>query len=222
MLANAVPLEKTFYERPTEVVAAALIGVLLVLEDPEHGTLAGRIVETEAYLDQHDRASHAAPGPTARNRVMFGESGRSYVYFIYGMYHCLNVVARANRAAGAILIRAVEPLVGLETMEKRRPAAKRWQDLASGPGRLTRAFGISPSHHDLSFAEPPLRLLETVATARNPVMASPRIGIQHCADWPLRFFEKDNPCVSRSVLNRTAHLLHGVPWSPDGAPIVRP
>ena len=222
MLANAVPLERAFYERPTEVVAAALIGALLVVEDPVQGTLAGRIVETEAYLDQKDRASHAAPGPTARNIVMFAEPGRSYVYFIYGMYHCLNVVARADRAAGAILIRAVEPLAGLETMAERRSAATRWQDLASGPGKLTRAFGISAAHHDLSFSEPPLRLLAAPDMPGNPVMASPRIGIRHCADWPLRFFESNNPCVSRSMLNRTAHLLHGVPWSPEDTPIVRP
>lgn len=217
LLVGARPLAESFYARPTEVVAPEMIGKLLVL-----GDLAGRIVETEAYLGMMDSASHAAPGVTARNAVMFGPPGRSYVYFIYGMYHCVNAVAREGREAGAVLIRALEPLTGIARMRERRPTARRWQDLASGPGKLTRALGIGPEHYGLKLFEGPLLLMESAAEERPRIAVSPRVGIRHCADWPLRFFEAENPCVSRTMLNQGAKPLKGPPWSPVARRIVRP
>jgi DNA-3-methyladenine glycosylase len=210
ILASVRPLPQSFYSRPTELVAAEMIGKLLVL-----GNLIGRVVETEAYLGMKDRASHASPGVTARNAVMFGDPGYTYVYFIYGMYHCINAVAREGREAGAILIRALEPLSGLDLMKQRRPTAKRWHDLASGPGKLTRAMGIGPQHHGLKLFEGPLLLMEPVGAPVPRIAVSPRIGIRHCADWPLRYFEVDNPCVSRHLLNQRSHHYLGRPWSPE-------
>ncbi|MCW5965880.1 MAG: DNA-3-methyladenine glycosylase [Bryobacterales bacterium] len=198
-LAVAKPLPASFYTRPTVDVARDLLGKLVVF----HGLVA-RIVETEAYLGCEDSASHAAPGPTARNAVMFGPPGVSYVYFIYGMYFCLNAVAHPGdpASAGAVLIRAAEPLRGLGAMRERRSTARRWQDLASGPGKLTRAFGIGRAENGISLVDGPLRFLELPVGEALVVGVSPRIGIRKCADWPLRFFATDHPCVTSSPLNR--------------------
>src|SRR5256712_14172532 len=122
-------LSRSFYKRPTVEVARALLGKVLV-----HGATAGTIVETEAYLGGDDLASHSARGVTPRTRVIFGPPGHAYVYFIYGMYECLNLVAEPEGKPGCVLIRAVDPVCGIATMFRRRPNARRAQDLASGPG----------------------------------------------------------------------------------------
>ena len=154
--------------------------------------VGGIIVETEAYGGADDPASHAFRGPTDRNRAMFGEPGLAYVYFIYGNHFCLNVVAHAPGAAGAVLIRALEPRLGLDTMRGRRKGMAN-RLLTSGPGRLGQALGIDRSHYGLPFAGR-LRLGpgEAVAAA-----ASPRIGIRLAADRPLRFTIPGNRYVSR-------------------------
>jgi DNA-3-methyladenine glycosylase len=193
------PLEATFYARDTAVVARELVGKLLVF-----GDLAGRIVETEAYLGGHDPASHAAPGPTARNQVMFGPPGRAYVYFIYGMYHCLNAVAHNGAQAGAVLFRAVEPLRGLALMHSRRPTARRQIDLASGPGKLTRAFAIGPEHNGACLTGGAVWIGDPLCAATPSLLVSPRVGIRKAADLPLRFFEANSPFVSATPLNRDA------------------
>ena len=131
-------LARSFYGRPTVEVARDLLGKILV-----HGETSGRIVETEAYLGGDDLAAHSAHGLTARTRVIFGPPGHAYVYFIYGMYECLNLVAEPAGQPGCVLIRAVEPLSGIEIMQRRRPAAHKLRELASGPGRLTLALGIT-------------------------------------------------------------------------------
>src|SRR5271157_1798153 len=131
-------LRREFYVRPAPVVARDLLGKILV-----HGETSGRIVETEAYLGEGDGAAHSARGITPRTRVIFGPPGHAYVYFIYGMYDCLNLVAEPDGQPGCVLIRALEPVAGIETMQRRRPAAHTIRDLASGPGRLTLALGIT-------------------------------------------------------------------------------
>src|ERR1700688_1967726 len=113
-------LRRAFYRRPTIEVARDLLGKILV-----HGPTAGLIVETEAYLGGDDLASHSARGITGRTRVIFGPPGHAYVYFIYGMYECLNIVAEPAGSPGGVLIRAIEPLTGIETMQRRRPRARR-------------------------------------------------------------------------------------------------
>jgi len=162
-----------------------------------HGKTAGRIVETEAYLGVDDRAAHAWRGLTERTRVIFGPPGHAYIYFIYGMYECLNFVAEPEGQAGCVLIRALEPLAGIGGMQRRRPTAKRIEDLASGPGKLTRAMGISRKQNGADLTESRLHVREMREHARFEVEVTPRIGIAQCADWPLRFLISGNRFVSR-------------------------
>jgi len=163
-------------------VARECLGKVLV-----HGSTAGRIVEVEAYLGLADRASHAFRGATGRARVMFGPPGHAYVYFIYGMYECVNFVTERDGTAGAVLIRALEPLAGLATMQRRRPKARRVEDLASGPGKLTLAMGITRKLNGADLVAGPLTLRGLREEPAFETAVGPRIGITHCADWPLRF-----------------------------------
>ena len=135
-------LKRAFYARPTIDVARDLLGKVVV-----HGPTAGMIVETEAYPGGEDLASHSARGITPRTRVIFGQPGHAYVYFIYGMYCCLNVVCEPDGTAGGVLVRALEPLTGIEIMQSRRAAARKVEDLASGPGKLTLALAITLQHN---------------------------------------------------------------------------
>jgi len=194
-------LTRTFYERPTVEVARDLLGKVLV-----HGAVAGVIVETEAYLGGDDLAAHSARGITDRTRVIFGPPGYAYVYFIYGMYECLNIVAEPAGQPGCVLIRALEPVAGVEIMQKRRPAAKRLEDIASGPGKLTLALGITRAHNGTDLTRGALVVRAPAEARRVEIEVTPRIGIRECADWPLRFFVKGNPFVSRaSTHSRSPH-----------------
>ena len=185
-------LPRTFYERDTVTVARELLGKILV-----HGRTSGLIVETEAYLGGDDLASHSARGITNRTRVIFGPPGHAYVYFIYGMYECLNLVAEPRGTPGCVLIRAAEPLTGVKAMQKRRPNARSIEKLASGPGNLTRAFSITRAHNGVDVTRGSLVLREWKTTPAIEIKVTPRIGIRHCSDWPLRFVIPGNPAVSR-------------------------
>jgi len=155
-------------------------------------------VEVEAYLGVNDRAAHAWAGLTDRTRVIFGPPGHAYVYFIYGMYECLNFVAEPEGQAGCVLIRALEPLSGLRTMRRRRPAARGVEDLASGPGKLTLAMGITRKLNGADLVKGPLQLRRFTDETPIDIKTTPRIGIRHCADWPLRFVIAGNRFASRS------------------------
>ncbi len=190
-------LPRAFYNRPAVEVARSLLGTVL-----EHGATSGRItsgriVETEAYLGLEDRAAHSWRGITPRTRVMFGEPGHAYVYLIYGMYECLNVVAEPEGSPGCVLIRALEPLEGIPRMRKRRPGARGIEDLANGPGKLTLALGITRRHNGADFTRGPLTIHAPARKEAIRIGVSPRIGIRHCADWPLRFFIEGSRFVSR-------------------------
>ena len=191
-LAGSLVVPRSFYARPATEVARDCLGKILV-----HGKTAGRIVETEAYLGVDDRAAHAWRGITNRTRVLFGPPGHAYVYFIYGMYECLNFVAEEEGKAGCVLIRALEPLIGAEIMQRRRPAAKRMEDLASGPGKLTLAMGITRKLNGADLTGSALQVRRLRREPEMEIEATPRIGITHCADWPLRFFIAGNRFVSR-------------------------
>jgi DNA-3-methyladenine glycosylase len=154
-------------------------------------------VEVEAYLGVNDRAAHSWRGLTDRTRVIFGPPGHAYVYFIYGMYECLNFVCEPEGQAGCVLIRALEPFSGLATMRRRRPAAHRTEDLASGPGKLTLAMGITRKLNGADLVVGPLQVRRPRDDSPIEVRTTPRIGITHCADWPLRFLIADNRFVSR-------------------------
>ena len=156
----------------------------------------GRIVETEAYLGPHDPACHAAAGLTARTRTLHGPPGTAYVYFIYGMHWCFNAVTREQGHGSAVLIRAVEPLSGLELMRRRRGMDGE-VSLTSGPARLCDAFAITREHDGVRLDRGPLRILQGIEVPDEDVVITPRIGIRKAADWPLRFYERGNRFVSR-------------------------
>jgi len=185
-------LPRSFYGRPTVEVARDLLGKIVV-----HGETAGKIVETEAYLGGEDLAAHSARGITARTRVIFGPPGHAYVYFIYGMYACLNLVAEPDGKPGCVLIRAVEPVAGIEIMQRRRAAAHTLHKLASGPGRLTLALGITRALNGADVTRGSLTVRTAGEAQPFEIEVTPRIGIRHCADWPLRYVIKGSPFVSR-------------------------
>ena len=158
------------------------------------GTSSGRIVETEAYTGASDPASHAFRGPTDRNRVMFGPPGHLYVYRSYGMHVCCNVVTESNGVAGAFLIRALEPLTGIEAMAVRR-GMRPLRELCNGPGKLCQAMGIEMSDYGTDL-ESTVIWLEDDGYVVELVEASARVGISAATDRPLRFFLPENPFVS--------------------------
>jgi DNA-3-methyladenine glycosylase len=155
------------------------------------------IVETEAYLGMDDLAAHAARGKTERTKVLFGPPGRAYVYFIYGMHECLNVVAEREDEPGSVLIRALEPLCGIEIMRKRRRWTGRVEGLANGPGKLTQALGISRANYGQRLDTGDLTIRRWKDRPHFHMAVTPRVGITKCADWPLRFVWKGNPCLSK-------------------------
>jgi DNA-3-methyladenine glycosylase len=193
----APPLDASFFDRPTEVVARELLGATLECRTAD-GVAAGRIVETEAYLGEHDLACHAAAGKTARTAPLYGKPGIAYVYFIYGMYWCFNAVTRGEHEPSAVLVRAVEPVEGIDLMKARRPKARRDADLTNGPGKLCLALGIGREHNWLPLQRPPLVIREGREVADADVIVTPRIGITEWAEAPLRYFIRDNPFVSKT------------------------
>jgi DNA-3-methyladenine glycosylase len=186
-----VILPRSFYRRKTIQVARDLLGKILV-----HGETSARIVETEAYLGGDDLASHSARGITNRTRVLFGPPGHAYVYLIYGVHECLNLVAEPEGSPGCVLIRALEPLTGTDLMRARRTTAARIHDLARGPGNLTKAMGITRAHNGADVTRGDLVVCEPHSSGNIEIVTTPRIGITHCADWPLRFFVAGNAFVS--------------------------
>lgn len=180
-------LPGSFYNRDADLVARELLGAVLTVEHA-NGIVSGRILETEAYLGPHDPACHAVAGRTARTWHLFGPPGTAYVYFVYGMHWCVNAVTREEGFGSAVLIRAVEPLQGLDQMRARRPKTRRDADLCSGPAKLCAAFGI-----DRAFDGAPLigtsaiTIYEGAPIPDVDVIVGPRIGISKAIDWPLRF-----------------------------------
>jgi DNA-3-methyladenine glycosylase len=219
-------MKRRFFEAPVEMVAPRLLGKALARRT-RFGWLTGRIVEVEAYLGPHhetpDRAAHSHRGPTPRNRVMFGPAGHAYVYSIYGMYYCMNITCEKEGQAGCILLRALEPLAGLEQMARNRgldlPATllaprnapekngaasqQGWRSLralTSGPSRLCQALQLTRGEYNgLDLLDPasPLQVWDDGVSIRQ-ALVTPRIGIRHAADLPLRFSIPAHPCVSGS------------------------
>ena len=182
-------------ERDTRELARALLGRILV-----HGETAGRIVETEAYLGLSDRACHAWGGRrTPRLEPLYGPPGHAYLYLIYGMYHCLNVVTKPPGQPECVLIRALEPLAGLELMAARSGGGKAAQ-LCSGPGRLCRAMGLDRSLSGASLLAGDFFLAEGTGVPEELILSSPRVGVDYAGedrDRPWRYFVKGSPFVSR-------------------------
>ncbi len=185
-------LPRAFYNRDPVSVSRDLLGKVLV-----HGPASGIIVEVEAYLGVGDLAAHSARGITERTRVIFGRPGHAYVYFIYGMYECLNLVTEPAGKAGCVLVRALEPLEGIDLMQRRRPAARRPEDLANGPGKLTLAMAITRAQNGSDVTRGALVVREPAAPSPIEIEVSKRIGITQDAHLPLRFSIRGNPFVSR-------------------------
>lgn len=194
------PLAQAFYARDPRAVAADLIGCRLVHRLPGGAPLVVRLVEVEAYLgDGSDPASHAHRGETPRNRAMFGPAGRLYAYRSYGIHTCVNVVCLEVGRAAAVLLRAGEPLAGSDRMCALRglPADAARRKIASGPGRLAQALGLTLDHDGQSLLRGVLTLLPPEAGAPRPrVERGPRVGITHAAELPHRFYDADSDCVS--------------------------
>ncbi|HTM78816.1 MAG TPA: DNA-3-methyladenine glycosylase [Devosia sp.] len=187
MTASIAVLDRSFFDRSMLEVARALIGTTLLVDG-----VGGRIVETEAY-DGSDPASHSFNGPTPRNAVMFGPPGFVYVYKIYGIHWCLNFVCRSG---SAVLIRALEPLHGLDRMSERRGGLTKSQ-LCSGPGKLCQALGINHAHNGLPLDAPPYVLLP--AANAHDVLAGTRIGITKGVETPWRFGLRGSPFLSKPM-----------------------
>jgi DNA-3-methyladenine glycosylase len=180
------PLARSFYDRPAETVAQALLGKLLVHR--VSGALrVGRIVETEAYLGPHDLAAHSAKGRTARTEVMFGPPGHAYVYLIYGVHHCLNVVTEPAGRASAVLLRALEPIMNITGSTK-------------GPGLLCRALAIDRTMNGRDLLSDDFFIAPPEPSDPIHIIARPRIGVDYAGEWaakPLRYYIEGNAFVSR-------------------------
>ncbi|MGA9496603.1 MAG: DNA-3-methyladenine glycosylase [Terriglobales bacterium] len=200
-------LKADFFNRDPRRVARALLGKLLVRKTPR-GILAGRIVETEAYLGKDDAAAHSAAGKTTRNAVLFGPPGIAYVYFIYGNHYCLNVSCLPDGVAGGVLFRALEPVAGIEQMAVERGIALTHdadlekisilKTISSGPGRMAEALGATRDRDNgksLVSSRSDLRIVDDGYRVRR-IVVTPRIGIVKAADQPLRYFIAENPFVS--------------------------
>ncbi|MGA6988078.1 MAG: DNA-3-methyladenine glycosylase [Terriglobales bacterium] len=203
-------LKAEFFNRDPRRVARALLGKLIVRKTPG-GILAGRIVETEAYLGEGDAAAHSAAGRTARNSVLFGPPGHAYVYFIYGSHYCLNVSCLPDGIAGGVLFRALEPVEGIKPMAQARgiDVAKKLdlekipllRRISSGPGRMSEALGVTRERDNgknLVSTRSDLRIVDDGFRVGR-VMVTPRVGIVKAAERPLRYFIAGNPFVSGPI-----------------------
>lgn len=201
------PLPRSFYARPVLSVARNTLGKILVYDSPE-GRVSGRIVETEAYRGPEDRAAHSYGGRrTARTEVMYGPPGFAYVFFVYGMHWHFNLVTTREGAPHAVLIRAVEPLDGIELMLRRRGRTKPSADLTNGPGKLCQAFGITGALYGEDLTQKRLYLLDgpTPRAAR-----STRVGVDYAAEWaqkPWRFYDAQSPFVSPTRGSRVTRIV---------------
>lgn len=189
-------LERSFYRRNTQQVACELLGEILV-HKISRGELKGRIVETEAYFGHGDPASHASKGKTPRASIMFGKPGVAYVYLNYGIHSLLNIVTEKEGAPGAVLIRALEPLSGLDIMMRNRRLNSK-ENLTNGPGKLTQALGIDLSYNGMDLTQrSSLFITDRGAKEKISIAASARIGISLARDELLRYYIEGNAWVSR-------------------------
>ena len=198
-----VVLPQSFYRRPTLDVARDLIGKVLV-HTARGRRVSGVIVETEAYIGESDPACHAAPGPTTRNAPLYGPPGRAYVYLNYGLHHLVNAVTESEGFPAAVLIRALEPLDGVELMRARRGRASiEERDLCRGPGNLTVALGIALKHNRAALTAGGLTI-EDHGTAPRPIVWTPRIGIRVGTESHWRYIAADSRAVSGRAIFSSA------------------
>ena len=193
-------MNHAFFRQDTVELARKLLGCMLVHRTPD-GVATGMIVETEAYVGAIDKACHAWQNRSERTEIMYHDGGYAYVYFIYGMHHCFNVVTGPEGEGNAVLIRALEPVTGINLMQRRRNT-KLLRSLCSGPGKVCQALGITKNEYglDLCAADSPLRLIYYRHIPEAQIVATPRINVayaEEAAAWPWRFYVKDNLYVSK-------------------------
>ena len=198
---SGVKLSKSFYCRELHTVAKELLGKVLIKKNSKN-LLAVKIVEVEAYDGEIDKAAHSFGGKTERNRVMFNKGGFFYVYLSYGVHHCCNIVTGFEDKGTAVLIRAVEPLKGLDVMIKKRFGRKLKNDneitnLTSGPGKVCKALGINKNHSGLDLTGDKIFLLNQPKVKVSEIGISKRIGITKSINYPWRFYIKENKFLSR-------------------------
>ncbi len=191
-------LSRSFYSRPTLEVAPDLLGKYITFRSP-HGTLSARLVEVEAYIGQGDPACHAARGRTERNFVMFGPPGFSYVYFIYGMYYCLNFVTEPEGRPAAVLLRAAEPKDGFDNVNT-HAAVPKMHTVLNGPGKFCRAFGLTREHNNIDLTGDTLYLEDRNEDVPH-VVQTERVGIRVGTKHPWRFYDGDSRSVSKPRTN---------------------
>jgi len=207
-------LSRKFYSRKTGIVAKELLGKTLVHKTDE-GIISGKIVETEAYLGQKDPGSHAYGRITERNRIMFGPAGKAYVYLVYGNHYCFNVVTEKDGEAGAVLIRALEPQEGIKLMKKHRRIDGPLACLSNGPGKLTKALGITGSMNGLDLTGKRLFISQIASRKKKSpskdfsIIATGRIGIKKGKNLPYRYYIEGSKFVSRTIAVRTKSILPG-------------
>ncbi|WP_253775804.1 DNA-3-methyladenine glycosylase [Goodfellowiella coeruleoviolacea] len=195
----SAPRQLTEQELSVDPVDAAklLLGCVLQADTPQ-GPVAVRLVEVEAYRGGDDPASHCYRGRTPRNDVMFGPAGRLYVYFVYGMHYCANIVSLTDGVPGAVLLRAGEVITGVDIARARRPSARSTAELAKGPARLTGVLGLDRAHNGINLTDPdsPLRVLAGDPVPAESIKAGPRVGVAVAMDVPWRFWVDGSPAVS--------------------------
>jgi DNA-3-methyladenine glycosylase len=209
-----VRLSPAFYARPTLRVGFDLIGKVLVRQLPG-GQVSGKIVETEAYIGEDDLACHASRGRTRRTEVMFGPAGRAYVFLVYGYHCCLNVVTEEEGYPAAVLIRAVEPVDGLERMRSKRKTARKDTDIGSGPAKLCQAMAVDRTLNAVSLEGDQLWVEDRGLEAGGDIRASARIGVDYAGgyrDKVWRFFVTDNPHVSKHRFNLSQIAADPCQW----------
>ena len=190
------PLESSFFLQDTITVAQQLLGKSLI-HQTQNGLIGGIIVETEAYLGKNDPASHAYTKETLRNRALFGEPGHAYIYFTYGMYYCFNVSTAPIGVGEGVLIRALEPVAGINFMKHNRPISKDLKSLCNGPAKLVQALGITKELYGVDLLTSDLRICQNKLNTKSDIVITTRIGIKEVQKLPLRFYIKNNIFVSK-------------------------
>ncbi len=198
-LHNKNKLPRSFYIRPTLDIARDVLGKIFVQKIGKK-ILAGRIIEVEAYHQNGDRASHSFRGKTARNEMMFREGGYLYVYFTYGMHFCMNIVTEEIDIGAAVLIRAIEPLVGTDIMQKNRGEKIKYHDLTNGPAKCCQAFGIARKHNGTDLTGSEIYILDSPMIPEPDIVVTNRIGIKESVELPWRFYIKRNKFISKLKL----------------------
>jgi DNA-3-methyladenine glycosylase len=196
------PINIDFFKKDTLNISKKLLGKVLVRKIDNKTCLAGKIVEVEAYIGEHDPACHAFQKVSGRSSVLYEEGGTIYVYFIYGNYYCFNIVTEKKGIGCAVLIRAVEPLEGIDIMKEFRPKAKSVHDLTNGPSKFCLAFDIDKRFNNQKLSKEGIFVSEPLTKEKFEIKTSKRIGIVKGAEFPYRFFIKDNPYVTKHKFNK--------------------